>query len=322
MASLDTLPGDQRAVLELVVRRRRGYAEIERLLSIDRAAVRARALAALDAIGPPTSIPAARRALLADYLLGQLPPRVSDEVRGRLSVSPEERAWTRAIASELTPVAAAPLPEIPPEPSPAREPPSRTTPQSAPPGSEPRERPTSRLGGAVLLGVGALVAIAVAVFVITRPGSDHAPPTSAQTVKSSSAAAAPSTGAAGATATTGTNAARVIGQILLSSPGGQGKAKGAAAVVAVGTSKVIELAAYGLTPNKHNVYAVWLYNSPTDEYRVGYYNPGVGSDGRLLTRGVLPAGAGHYKQLVLALEPEPAPNKPTNVVLRGAMRIR
>jgi sigma-70-like protein len=322
MASLDTLPGDQRAVLELVVRRGRSYEEIERLLSIDRTAVRARALAALDAIGPPTSVPAPRRALLADYLLGQLPPRLSAEVRDRLSDSPEERAWARAIASELAPVAAAPLPEIPSESVPAREPPSPSTPPSAPPGSAPPERPTSRLGGAVLLGVGALVAIAVAVFLLTRPGADHRASTNAHVTKSSTAAAVPSTGTAGATATTGTNTAKVIGQILLSHPGGKGKAKGAAAVVAVGTSKVIELAAYGLAPNKHNAYAVWLYNSPTDEYRIGYYTPGVGSDGRLLTRGVLPASAAHYKQLLLALEPEPAPNKPTTIVLAGALGIR
>jgi hypothetical protein len=321
MTSLDTLPGDQRAVLELVVRRGRGYEEIERLLSIDRTAVRARALAALDAIGPPTSVPAARRALLADYLLGQLPPRVNDEVRGRLSASPEERAWAQAIASELTPVAAAPLPEIPSEPAAARAPPNTAMPPPEQAGSEPAGRPTSRLGGAVLLGVGALVAIAVVVFVITR-GSDHPASTSAHNSTAPSGAAAPSTGASGAASTTSTTAARVIGQILLSPPGGQGKAKGAAAVVAVGSNRVIELAAYGLAPNKHNVYAVWLYNSPADEYRVGYYNPGVGSDGRLLTRGLLPSNSARYKHLLLALEPEPAPNKPTNIVLQGAVSIR
>jgi hypothetical protein len=128
--------------------------------------------------------------------------------------------------------------------------------------------------------------------------------------------------AAGAASTTSTSAAKVIGQILLLPPGGKGKAKGAAAVVAVGTSNVIELAAYGLTPNKHNAYAVWLYNSPSDKYRVGYYNPGVGRDGRLLTRGLLPSNAPHFKRLLLALEPEPAPNQPTNVVLEGALSLR
>jgi hypothetical protein len=330
MASLDTLPGDQRAVLELVVRRGRGYDEIERLLSIDRTAVRARALAALDALGPPTGVPAARRALLADYLLGQLPPRVSDEVRRRLAESPEERAWARAIESELALVASEPLPEIPSETAAAREPagPAPAGDPSSPgiqPSGEPRpgppERPASRLGGAVLLGVGALVAIGVVVFLITRGGSHH-PAVGGQSRTTPPVAAAPSTGASGSTATTSSTATKVLGQVLMSPPGGRGKAKGAAAVVAVGNTDVIELAAYGLAPNKHNAYAVWLYNSPSDAFRVGYYNPGVRSDGRLLTRGVLPANTAHYKHVLLALEPEPAPNRPTNVVLEGALSLR
>jgi hypothetical protein len=52
MASLDSLPADQRAVLQLVLQRGRTYDDIAKLLSIDRTAVRQRALAALDALGP------------------------------------------------------------------------------------------------------------------------------------------------------------------------------------------------------------------------------------------------------------------------------
>ena len=54
MASLDTLPADQRAVLSLVLERGKSYDEIAQMLSIDRAAVRDRALKAFDAIGPQT----------------------------------------------------------------------------------------------------------------------------------------------------------------------------------------------------------------------------------------------------------------------------
>src|SRR5205807_611635 len=46
--SLDSLPADQRAVLQLVLQRGRSYDDIAALLSIDRAAVRQRALGALD----------------------------------------------------------------------------------------------------------------------------------------------------------------------------------------------------------------------------------------------------------------------------------
>ncbi len=113
MASLDSLPPDQRAVLDLVLQRGRSYDDIARLLAIDRAAVRARALAAFDGIGPDTGLAPESRALITDYLLGQLPERVAEQTRDRLADSPYERAWARVLASELGSVASKPLPEIP-----------------------------------------------------------------------------------------------------------------------------------------------------------------------------------------------------------------
>src|ERR1700759_541462 len=100
MASLDSLPADQRAVLQLVLQRGRSYDEIARLLSIDRAAVRQRALTAFDILGPQTGVEDQRRALITDYLLGQLPPAVAEQTRDRLAESPSERAWARVLASE------------------------------------------------------------------------------------------------------------------------------------------------------------------------------------------------------------------------------
>jgi hypothetical protein len=113
MTPVESLPPDQRAVLELVLRRGRTYDEIAQLLSIDRAGVRQRALSALDALGPDAGVPAERRALITDYLLGALPPRVAEQVRLRLADAPAERAWARVIAAELEPTASQPLPEIP-----------------------------------------------------------------------------------------------------------------------------------------------------------------------------------------------------------------
>src|SRR5947208_2851042 len=113
MASLETLPPDQRAVLQMVLARGRGYDDIAKMLSINRAAVRGRALEALDALGPETGVPDARRQLITDYLLGQLPARLADETREQLARSPTERAWARVVASELAPLASGPLPEIP-----------------------------------------------------------------------------------------------------------------------------------------------------------------------------------------------------------------
>ena len=126
MASLDSLPPDQRAVLQLVLQRGRSYDEIAQMLSIDRAAVRERALNAFDGLGPSTRVPAERRALITDYLLGQLPEKVADDTHRGLAESANERAWARVVASELGTLAAGPLPEIPTDGAGARRPrPSR-----------------------------------------------------------------------------------------------------------------------------------------------------------------------------------------------------
>ena len=214
MASLDSLPADQRAVLQLVLQRGRSYDEIAKLLSIDRAAVRERALSAFDALGPRTEVPAERRALITDYLLGQLPARVSEQTRDRLAESPTERAWARVIASELAPLASEPLPEIPvdadagragagagrrrrsgaerpgrPEPSPvaraAASDDAEEVGRGAPGfgGDEPPpERRTSRRGGALVLGLAAaVVVIAVVVILVPTGGGSSKKPSTAAT---------------------------------------------------------------------------------------------------------------------------------------------
>jgi hypothetical protein len=113
MASLDTLPGDQRAVLQLVLGRGRSYAEIARLLSINPEAVRERALSALDALGPQTRASQENRMAITDYLLGQLPDDALPGVRDVLAHSAAERAWAQAVSGELAAVSPTVLPEIP-----------------------------------------------------------------------------------------------------------------------------------------------------------------------------------------------------------------
>lgn len=134
MATLDNLPGDQRAVLEMVLKRGRSYDEIARLLSLDRAAVRERAQIALDTIGPHTDVAPEHQHRIADYLLGQLPDEEAAEVRDLLADSPTDRAWARVVSSELAPLAGdSVLPEIPVERSAPREPEaSEATPVAAP----------------------------------------------------------------------------------------------------------------------------------------------------------------------------------------------
>jgi len=347
MASLDTLPPDQRAVIDLVLQRGRSYDDIARLLAIDRAAVRARALAAFDGIGPDTGLAPESRALITDYLLGQLPDRVAEQTRERLAESPYERAWARVLASELEPLASKPLPEIPdgttraaarrdaekPATDESADAPSKRKATAArrPGGPDrrrvprPTDRPSSRIGGAIFLLVGAVVVVVVVVvliLVISSGGSKKHSSGTPAAASSTTATTGTSTAASGKTPSTATSttSARVVAQVNLNPPSGTGTAKGVAFIVKAGSADGIVIEAQGVAPNSHNAYAVWLSNSPTDSTRVGFVTPGVGKNGRLQTGGALPANAAHFKDVLLTLETQSNPKTPGTTVLEGQLK--
>ncbi len=329
MASLESLPADQRAVLQLVLQRHHSYDDIAGLLRIDPAAVRDRAHTAVDALGPQTGVPDEQRILISDYLLGQLSPGQSEEARGRLAESASERAWARVVASQLAPLASGPLPEIPVEGSaaaPVKGPPTPPEGRSTPP--EPAaplagEHPRSRVGGAILLVAGVLVAIGsvIAAVLVLSDGSSSKHSSSASRT---AVASTPSTATTTSTSSTASTSAHVVAQINLNPPDTQSKAAGIADVLRQGTVRGLAIAAQGLTPNaKHppNAYAVWLYNSARDNHILGFVNPGVGSNGRLQTAGALPSNAGRYKQLIVTLETQANPHAPGKVVLEGSLNL-
>jgi Sigma-70, region 4 len=322
MASIETLPADQRAVLELVLRRGRSYDEIAQLLSIDRAVVRQRATAALDALGPPTRVPAERRALITDYLLGALPAGVAEEVREHLRQSASERAWARAVSSELQELSEAPLPEVPADPggrTPSREPePAAAVPAAAAAGEGPVEHAprSSRRGGAALLGGLAAIVIAVVLVLVLSGGGKKQPAQHpGRTV-----AATGTTASSGTTGATGATGARVVAQINLKPPSGGSSPVGIAEVLQIQRQFGVAIAAQGLAANQKsppNAYAVWLYNSPSDSKILGFVNPAVGKNGQLKTAGGLPTNASHYQKLLVTLETKSNPKTPGTIILEG-----
>lgn len=349
MASLDSLPGDQRAVLQLVLSRGRSYEKIGGLLSIDPSAVRERAQLALDALGPDTHITPEAQARVADYLLGQLPDSETREVRDLLAGSPDARAWARVVSSELAPLAGErPMPEIPTERSAARddaEPIAGLGP--AQPESEPAEskrrrgrrrrqrsepeaapadgRRTSRLGGALVILL-AVVAVGAVLFFVLRGGhsNNHAAASSSTTTSSTatSSAAASATTPTTASSTSSGTSAKVVAQINLTPPSSDKKSKaaGIAEVLNEGSTDGVAIVAQNVPPNSTkppDAYAVWLYNSPKDAKILGFVNPGVGKTGRLSTAGALPTNASHYKQLIVTVETTASPKAPGTIVLQG-----
>jgi hypothetical protein len=258
------------------------------------------------------------------------------------------------LASELSPVASKPLPEIPEGTARARagtgagdasssEPAAQesTKPEARPPRRperdresgrripRPTDRPSSRRGGVIFLLVGTIVVVLVVVVLIAvLSGGKSNKSSSTGTVAAGTTSTASTTTPSGGTGTTGTGTTgtstvkpKVIGQVNMNPPSGTGAAKGAALVVQEGTSTGIILEASGLQPNSHNAYAVWLSNTPSDSTRLGFVNQAVGKNGRLETGGALPANATHYTKLLLTLETQNDPKTPGPVVLPGPFKI-
>ncbi len=325
MATVDNLPADQRAVLALVLQRGRSYDQIATMLSIDRSAVRDRALAALHELGPATDLTAPQRAELGDYLLGQLPAQAEDEVSVRLAGSDAQQRWTRAVAAALASLSGAPLAAIP----------------------RPIARPSSRRGGAVLLGFIAVIVIAAVASLlhggassnkelasahrtaaagITAASSTGAGTTAARTTATGGAnptAATSSSATATGTSTAGTTTPNIIAQVNLLSPDpAYASAVGVAQVVRVGSRTGIVIVAQGMPANPPNeYYAVWLSSAPADSQLLGFLPQRVSSSGKLEADSVLPPDAARYSRLLITLEAQQKPAQPGTIVLQGGFKL-
>jgi hypothetical protein len=184
MTPLDLLAPDQRAVLELVLRQDRSYGELSELLGIPEQRVRERADAALHALAgaPEGDVDTGR---VTDWLLGQQTDRAAAATRTQLERSEPARAWAARAAERLREVGGERVPAVPEAGSGATAPTAEpVAPRPRPLRDEPAPRPrparaaapagagSSRLGGALLIGVVALAVVAFLVWFIARGGDD------------------------------------------------------------------------------------------------------------------------------------------------------
>src|SRR5579884_471571 len=103
MATLDQLPADQRAILELVVQRGRSYESLSEVLQIPPVRVRELARNALSHLAPVSAerVDPDWRGQVADYVLGQQTGPESTATRGHLKRSEAARAWTLSLMDSL-----------------------------------------------------------------------------------------------------------------------------------------------------------------------------------------------------------------------------
>lgn len=326
MSRLDDLPPDQRATLSLLLRSRKSYADVATLLEIPEHAVRDRAHAALAVLAPAQAreLSTEQREELGDYMLGQR-SGVAERLATRtlLDGSPAAHAWASALAAELQPLSAEPLPEIPPArddhpPAPSDEP--ATGSSATPSASRTRSLRTlpaaagSRRAGAALLAVIAVVIVVVVVLVVNSGGSSS---------KGSNTSAASETGtSSSATGTSGTQTAKAKEdkRITLTSPDSSSDAAGVAEVLSEGSQYAFYLAAEHMPPTKGFFYAVWLSNSPTS-FEALSRAPSVSSSGSFQGGALLPKDAAKYHTMIVTRETSSKPTSPGPTVLSGSFAL-
>jgi hypothetical protein len=343
MPGLDDLPADQRAVLQLLLRRRRSYADIAAALRLDEDAVRRRAHQALDALGPATAKAPAARAAAADWLLGQQDGDEAAATEADLADDDDARAWTATLREQLAPLAAHELP-APPAPggdgrigdprdaasalaagaavaaaplaSPAAGAAAATADEQGAAGHEehlpsPARPRSSRRGGAILLGALGLVAVIVLVVVLTRGGGDS-PSSQAQTTPTT-------TGASSG----GQGAGRVLAQVNLKPPKGapDAKALGVVQIALVNGHQSLTAVAQGLKVTKGSAWGIWAEGGPAANRWLGPFSQGD-AQGRVYAQGRLEPGMDilRYKRLVVSRDaPATPPKKQGQVYLVGTI---
>lgn len=314
MARFDDLPADQKAVLQLVLRQGRTYAEIAGLLKISEAAVQNRALTALDAIGAGgdrfSGLDDERQDEVGDYLLGQQSASERAATREYLEGNQPAREWARQVASDLRAagVAGDDLPEIPAE---AAEVDEAFDALHARREARAQQQRSSRLGG-VLIIVAVVLVIAGGVLLLTGVigGNDD-------NDKSDSADV---TTTADASSTTNANTqATVEKQFNLTPPNGGKKPLGVANLVSQSGKRALAVVGQDLPASGH--YVLWLRNGSNVKF-LGFFPPvtSKGTDkGKLQGLVEAPSDFANYNEMLITREASSTPKTPSTIILKGSL---
>jgi anti-sigma-K factor RskA len=308
IATLDQLPEEQRALLELLLARRRSYAGVAEILGLARDDVAGVAHSALRELSPASgdAVPPALREEVGDYVLGQLSGPSARAARERLARSPEARAWALSLLDSLDSLMEGEgRPEVPPpaEPEPEREPGDDDDEPSRP--ARARRSPPA---WALAAGAAAAVVLVVVIVLLAGGGGDDGG-------KASTTASAGSTTPATGT-TQGAIKAEEGGQFV---PSKGEQASGTAGVYAQGTRRVLVVQAKLKPSTKSDAYEVWLYNSAADAQAMGAQS--AGKSGVLQGQAAVASNYKRFRSVVISRERVGAvPKQPSAIVATAPLK--
>jgi hypothetical protein len=301
MATFDQLSDQQRAIIELVLRQGKDYAQLSDMLGVPEGRVRELARDALVELAPVSvrGVEEDWRGQLADYVLGQQSGPEATATRGHLRRSEAARTWTRSLLDSLDQFYANGLPQIPEGERGA----ARERKRSEPAGTAAPRKP---LSGDALAAVkrrrliaGAGVAVLVLVGVLLWPvglltgGDDGDSGGTAPTSQASSGDTPIST--------------KTQGQAIIAEQSGK-------------TQMLVS--ATGLPPtSQQSAYAVWLYNNDQDRKSLGAQV--TDAQGNLQAGAELPANYKDYKFIdITSVTVQNKGFQTGRSVLRGLLKLR
>ncbi|MET0206213.1 MAG: anti-sigma factor [Thermoleophilaceae bacterium] len=275
MATLDQLPAEQRAIVELVLQQGKTYDELAEMLGMPVERVRELARGSLIELAP-VSVRAVEddwRGQLADYVLGQQSGPEAAATKGHLRRSEAARSWTRSLLDSLEGLYPnGSMPAIPEGERGRRATAAKPAGLAAPADADVKRRRLLAAAGAL----GALILLAVLVWPVgVLTGGDEEP-------AADQAAAGNESQNSSQTAT--------------------GAAAGIAIVVEENAKKQLLVQAARLDPSKEReAYEVWLYNSQGDAKTLG--GQVTDQQGNYQAVGPLPADFENYRFIDISREP-------------------
>ena len=355
MSGLETLPPDQRAVLQLILVQGRGYDDLAATLRLDPAAVRERAHAGAAALGiGADALEPDVRGRIVDYLLGQQDDGERIVTFAELGDSPAACRWAQELRAQLAGVAHEELPEVPAAatvaattngsvtgevaavataPAPSPPPPAPPAPAPARPASggaaappRPASAPASpsgprpsRLGGAILIAGAAALAIVLAIVLIG--GDDNGGGSSGSTPTAAARAPAQTQTAPA----NGSPQARTIGGAVLRASASGSTAFGAALVQQSANGRRLLAVEVARLPGNgaQEIYAIWLQGASGDRF-LGFVPRQVRANGTFTVSSALPRGLDltAYSTVLVTSEGTTAvPTAPGTTVVSGPLRL-
>jgi hypothetical protein len=150
---------------------------------------------------------------------------------------------------------------------------------------------------------------------LTAKGPETLPPASGEIVLNTVASATP-------IAPAPRQRGALLAQLNLRSPGGDRSSEGIAQIYKSTPGDLLSLTLSGVTPiGSHEALAVWLYSTPHAAQLLGFITQHRDRDGLLTTSAILPADAGRYHQILVALEAQTRRKTPGKIMLNGSLSL-